>query len=159
MDRTAIHPREHRAQGAGDRYGLPMRHYDVFITPTTAFPVELTGPESIDGTAVSDLAWIGFNYPRQSHGRPAAGIPAGWTDTGLPVGLQIIGRHLDDATVIRLAAAIERVGRPGTPQAAPDAGQLGDTAGDDGAGMTVASAAGVTGSGAADSGLPRKKSA
>ncbi|MET8425763.1 hypothetical protein [Nocardia sp. NPDC004860] len=36
-------------------------------------------------------------------------MPAGWTDSGLPVGRQIIGRHLDDATVIRPAAAIERV--------------------------------------------------
>ncbi|MFE3226281.1 amidase family protein [Nocardia sp. NPDC059228] len=54
-------------------------------------------------------AWIGFNYPATLAGQPAASIPAGWTDSGLPVGLQIIGRHLDDATVIPLAAAIERV--------------------------------------------------
>ncbi|MFE3259049.1 amidase [Nocardia sp. NPDC059091] len=89
-----------------------MRHHDVLITPTTAvpaFPVDLTGPEIIDGTAVSDSAWIGFNYPATLTGQPAASIPAGWTDTGLAVGLQIIGGHLDDATVIRLAAAIERV--------------------------------------------------
>ncbi len=41
-------------------------------------------------------------------GQPAVSVPAGWTDTGLPVGLQIIGR-LANETVLRLAAAIESV--------------------------------------------------
>jgi aspartyl-tRNA(Asn)/glutamyl-tRNA(Gln) amidotransferase subunit A len=40
-------------------------------------------------------------------GHPAATIPAGWTDDGLPVGLQIIGPHLADATVIEASAAYE----------------------------------------------------
>ena len=40
-------------------------------------------------------------------GQPAASVPAGWTADGLPVGLQIVGRHLDDATVLRAAAAFE----------------------------------------------------
>ncbi|WP_083913558.1 amidase [Nocardia concava] len=89
-----------------------MRDHDVLITPTTAVPafaVDLHGPDHIDGTPVSDSTWIGFNYPANLTGQPAASIPAGWTDTGLPVGLQIIGRHLADETVLRLAAAIERV--------------------------------------------------
>jgi aspartyl-tRNA(Asn)/glutamyl-tRNA(Gln) amidotransferase subunit A len=34
-------------------------------------------------------------------------VPAGWTQDGLPVGLQIIGRHLDDPAVMRAAAAFE----------------------------------------------------
>ena len=40
-------------------------------------------------------------------GQPAATVPAGWTSDGLPVGLQIVGRHLDDAMVLRASAAFE----------------------------------------------------
>jgi aspartyl-tRNA(Asn)/glutamyl-tRNA(Gln) amidotransferase subunit A len=41
-------------------------------------------------------------------GQPAASVPAGWTAEGLPIGLQIVGRHLADRTVIAAAAAFER---------------------------------------------------
>ena len=41
-------------------------------------------------------------------GQPAATVPAGFTRDGLPVGLQIIGRHLDDALVLRASAAFEQ---------------------------------------------------
>lgn len=48
---------------------------------------------------------------RRAHGlrdeEPAATLPAGFTKERLPVGLQIVGRHLDDATVVRAAAAYE----------------------------------------------------
>ena len=40
-------------------------------------------------------------------GQPAATIPAGFTKDGLPVGLQIVGRHLDDPLVLRASAAFE----------------------------------------------------
>ncbi|RMI35492.1 amidase [Nocardia stercoris] len=95
-----------------------MSRIDVLVTPTSAvpaFPIGSHGPAEIDGRPVSPSAWIGFNYPANLTGQPAASIPAGLTDDGLPVGLQIIGRHLDDATVLRLAAAVE--------QAAPWSGQ------------------------------------
>lgn len=88
-----------------------MTRYDVLVTPTSAvpaFPIEGRGPTEIDGHQVSDSAWIGFNYPANLTGQPAASVPAGSTRDGLPVGVQIIGRHLADATVLRLAAAIER---------------------------------------------------
>ncbi|MEV0538914.1 amidase [Nocardia salmonicida] len=88
-----------------------MTRYDVLVTPTSAvpaFPIEERGPTEIDGHRVSDSAWIGFNYPANLTGQPAASVPAGSTRDGLPVGVQIIGRHLADATVLRLAAAIER---------------------------------------------------
>jgi aspartyl-tRNA(Asn)/glutamyl-tRNA(Gln) amidotransferase subunit A len=42
-------------------------------------------------------------------GQPAASVPAGFTADGLPVGLQIVGRHLDDALVLRASAAFEAV--------------------------------------------------
>jgi len=38
---------------------------------------------------------------------PAISVPCGWTEKGLPVGLQIVGRRYKEATVLRAAAAYE----------------------------------------------------
>jgi len=87
-----------------------MREHDLLITPTLAvppFPVGIQGPEVIDGREVEPFEWLHFTYPINFTGQPAASIPAGLTQDGLPVGMQIIGRHLDDATVLRASAAFE----------------------------------------------------
>ncbi len=87
-----------------------MQDYDVLLTPTLAVPpfeVGIQGPTNIDGRDVEPFEWLHFTYPLNFTGQPAASIPAGWTDDGLPVGLQVIGRHLDDATVLRASAAYE----------------------------------------------------
>lgn len=88
-----------------------MQRYDLLLTPTLAvppFPVHIQGPEKIDGRIVAPFRWLAFTFPMNLTGQPAASIPAGWTDDGLPVGLQIIGRHLDDQTVLRASAAFEQ---------------------------------------------------
>lgn len=88
-----------------------MADYDVLVTPTTAvppFPVGIQGPTVIDGRTVADTAWTGFTFPQNLTGQPAISVPAGFTVDGLPVGLQITGRHLADAQVLRVAAAFER---------------------------------------------------
>jgi aspartyl-tRNA(Asn)/glutamyl-tRNA(Gln) amidotransferase subunit A len=41
-------------------------------------------------------------------GDPAASIPAGWTEDGLPIGLQIVGNHLADHLVLRASRAFEQ---------------------------------------------------
>lgn len=87
-----------------------MQRYDLLLTPTLAvppFPVHMHGPEVIDGQMVDSGRWLAFTYPMNLTGQPAASIPAGFTKDGLPVGLQIVGRHLDDPTVLRAAAAFE----------------------------------------------------
>jgi aspartyl-tRNA(Asn)/glutamyl-tRNA(Gln) amidotransferase subunit A len=87
-----------------------MRDYDLILTPTLAvppFPVHIQGPEKIDGRMVSTTQWLAFTFPLNMTGQPAASVPAGFTSAGLPVGMQIIGRHLADATVLRAAAAFE----------------------------------------------------
>ena len=87
-----------------------MHKYDLLLAPTLAVPpfeVGLQGPARIDGFEVEPFEWLHFTYPLNFTGQPAASIPAGWTDDGLPVGLQIIGRHLDDATVLRASACFE----------------------------------------------------
>ncbi|MDT7557971.1 MAG: aspartyl-tRNA(Asn)/glutamyl-tRNA(Gln) amidotransferase subunit [Pseudonocardiales bacterium] len=87
-----------------------MADYDLFLTPTLAvppFPVHMQGPEIIDGRFVPATSWLGFTYPINMTGQPAATVPAGFTSSGLPVGLQIIGRHLADGAVLGASAAFE----------------------------------------------------
>jgi len=89
-----------------------MQRYDLLLTPTSpvaAFPVEHHGPASIAGRSVSPGQWLAFCAPLNLSGQPAASVPAGFTADGLPVGLQIVGRHLDDALVLRASAAFEAV--------------------------------------------------
>jgi aspartyl-tRNA(Asn)/glutamyl-tRNA(Gln) amidotransferase subunit A len=49
-----------------------------------------------------------FTIPADMAGVPAISVPCGFTPSGLPVGLQLIGRALDEATVLRAAHAYER---------------------------------------------------
>lgn len=87
-----------------------MATYDLLLTPTLAvppFPIDIQGPEKIDGRMVATTQWLAFTFPLNMTGQPAASIPAGFTPDGLPVCLQIIGRHLDDALVLKASAAFE----------------------------------------------------
>ncbi len=104
-----------------------MRKYDLLLTPTLAcppFPVHMQGPEKIEGRIVHPFQWLAFTYPMNMTGQPAASIPAGLTKDGLPVGLQIVGRHLDDPTVLRASAAFEAA-RPWKDRWPPLLEQLG----------------------------------
>ncbi len=87
-----------------------MRGYDLLLTPTLAVPpfeTGIQGPEVIDGREVEPFYWLSFTFPINMTGQPAATVPAGFTRDGLPVGLQIVGRHLDDPLVLRASAAFE----------------------------------------------------
>jgi len=89
-----------------------FREYDFLLTPTTAVPAFQTGkmaPELVAGERLSPIGWMAFTYPFNLTGQPAASVPCGFTKDGLPVGLQIIGRRHDDAGVLRMAAAFERL--------------------------------------------------
>jgi aspartyl-tRNA(Asn)/glutamyl-tRNA(Gln) amidotransferase subunit A len=87
-----------------------FRGYDLLLTPTLAVPPfehGIQGPTEIDGRQVEPFAWLSFTFPYNLTGQPAATVPAGFTDDGLPVGLQLVGRRLDDALVLRASAAFE----------------------------------------------------
>jgi aspartyl-tRNA(Asn)/glutamyl-tRNA(Gln) amidotransferase subunit A len=87
-----------------------MESYDVLLTPTlpvTAFPAGQDFPGSIEGVPSTYLGWTKFTYPFNITGQPAATVPCGFTDDGLPVGLQIVGRWRDDPTVLAASAAFE----------------------------------------------------
>ncbi len=83
---------------------------DFLLTPTTAAPafaIDLDGPRTINGRSVAPTAWIAFSALANLTGLPAASVPIGFTADGRPIGLQILGRHLDDRGVLALAAALE----------------------------------------------------
>ena len=85
--------------------------YDLLLTPTLAIPpleIDKFVVKEIAGTKVSPLGWMAFTYPFNITGQPAASVPCGWTDNGLPIGLQIVGQRFDDAAVLRAAAAFEQ---------------------------------------------------
>jgi amidase/aspartyl-tRNA(Asn)/glutamyl-tRNA(Gln) amidotransferase subunit A len=90
--------------------------YDLLITPTLAcLPVDnasdgnTLGPSSINGEAVDPLIGWCLTYFLNFTGHPAASIPAGMTEEGLPVGMQIIGRRYSDIDVLAASAAFERL--------------------------------------------------
>jgi aspartyl-tRNA(Asn)/glutamyl-tRNA(Gln) amidotransferase subunit A len=88
-----------------------MARYDLLLTPTVPllpFAVDLDGPGTIKGKSVEDDSWTPALFLFNLTGQPAASVPAGWSENGLPVGLQIVGGHLADATVLTAAATFEQ---------------------------------------------------
>jgi aspartyl-tRNA(Asn)/glutamyl-tRNA(Gln) amidotransferase subunit A len=76
------------------------RRFELLVTPTTAWSAPLL--ESASPQAPSPFAFP-FSLTRQ----PAISVPAGATRQGLPIGLQIVGRHFEDALVLGVAHAFE----------------------------------------------------
>lgn len=99
-----------------DNFESALSQYDFIISPTTICP-----PMKIsDNGKVSEVAgkrldattnFISFGETALVNfiGYPAASIPAGYTDAGLPIGIQIIGRQYHDDSVIALSSAIEKI--------------------------------------------------
>jgi aspartyl-tRNA(Asn)/glutamyl-tRNA(Gln) amidotransferase subunit A len=86
--------------------------YDLLLTPTIACPpftVDLDHAPEIAGVPLEPYEWTPFTYPFNMTGHPGASVPCGFTRDGLPIGLQIVGKRLADATVLRAAAAFEKL--------------------------------------------------
>ncbi len=87
-----------------------LARFDLLLMPTVAVPpfeVGRPGVKAIDGQQVSPLGWMPFTFPFNLTGQPAATVPVGMTSSGLPVGLQIVGRRFADRTVLAASAAFE----------------------------------------------------
>ena len=97
------------ADALWDSISLFFTKYDLLLTPTIATPpyeLGLFGPAEVAGEKVGPLLPF-FTFPFNLTGQPAASIPAGFTEDGLPVGLQIVGRRYDEPTVLRASARFE----------------------------------------------------
>jgi aspartyl-tRNA(Asn)/glutamyl-tRNA(Gln) amidotransferase subunit A len=82
-----------------------FEQYDAVVGPTSPSVAFRLGAKTQDPLAMylNDL----FTIPTSLAGLPGISVPAGMVD-GLPVGLQIIGKALDEATVLRIAHAFEQ---------------------------------------------------
>ena len=106
---STILPSSSGATTSADGSSLFLADWDVLLTPT--LPIQAFGagrdvPEDsgLDGWS----SWTPFTYPFNLTQQPAATVPCGFTRSGLPIGLQIVGPRHGDALVLRIARAYER---------------------------------------------------
>ena len=89
-----------------------MQDHEFLLLPVSQVPpfdVEQRYVEEIEGVAMeSYIDWMKSCYFITVTGHPAISLPCGFTDEGLPVGIQIVGRHHDDFGVLQLAHAFEQ---------------------------------------------------
>ena len=77
---------------------------DAIVTPTAPSPAFKIGEKSDDPLAMY-LADI-YTVTADLAGIPGISVPCGQTKSGLPIGLQVLGRHFDESTMLRVAAAV-----------------------------------------------------
>jgi amidase len=79
------------------------------VNQVPPFDADVAWPRAVEGVAMEHyVEWMRSAYWISVTGCPAASVPAGFTPTGLPVGIQIVGRHRDDFGVLQLARAFEQ---------------------------------------------------
>ncbi len=93
-----------------------FKNYDILITPTLPCPAIKPGWletgtifPTIGKKSLSIMSWMTYTYPFNMTGLPAASIPSGWTNSGLPIGMQIVGKRYDERTVLQVSKAFEEV--------------------------------------------------
>ena len=93
-----------------------FKNYDILITPTLPCPAFKPGwlesgisfPK-IGKKSLSITSWMTYTYPFNMTGLPAASIPSGWSNLGLPIGMQIVGKRYDEKTVLQVSKAFEDI--------------------------------------------------
>jgi amidase len=93
-----------------------LERYDALALPVTqvlAFDVDEPWPRAIAGVEMgSYLEWMRSCSRITVTAHPAMSVPAAFTPDGLPIGLQLVGRHRGEAALLRLAAALHPGWRP-----------------------------------------------
>ena len=86
--------------------------YDFFVLPVNQvlpFDVNVHYPTEISGLKMENyIAWMKSAYYISVAGNPAISVPCAFSASGLPIGIQIVGRHHDDWGVLQLAFAFEQ---------------------------------------------------
>lgn len=89
-----------------------MDKYEFFLLPVNQvlpFDVMQHYPTEIDGVKMENyLAWMKSAYYITATGNPAASVPCAYSKSGLPIGIQIVGRNHDDWGVLQMAFAFEQ---------------------------------------------------
>lgn len=89
-----------------------MEQYEFLILPVSQvlpFDVNQPYPTEINGEKMTTyIDWMKSCYYISTVGNPALSVPGGFTESGLPVGVQIVGRHRDDFGVLQLGYAFEQ---------------------------------------------------
>ncbi len=97
------------------------KNFDLLVTPTMPIaPFEAGRDVPLDGPYGRWTDWTPFTYPFNLTQQPAASMPCGLDDAGLPVGLHLVGPRYGDPAVLSVARLLERVfsrlAPPGTAQ-------------------------------------------
>ena len=102
VDRTTLYHRVRRFMECHDFMVFP-------VSQVPPFDVNTPYPTEIDGVQMETyIDWMKSCYYVTVTGLPAISVPCGFTSSGLPVGLQIVGRHEDEFGVLQLAHAFEQ---------------------------------------------------
>jgi aspartyl-tRNA(Asn)/glutamyl-tRNA(Gln) amidotransferase subunit A len=103
-----------------ERYALRERmanlfaDYDLLISPVLPVSSVDVGVNVPAGYGDRNLvSWVYYTYPFNLTGQPAGSVCAGIAADGMPVGLQAVGRYLDEESVVRALAFAERTQPPG----------------------------------------------
>lgn len=96
------------------KVGSFMQGYDLFVTPTIARPPAPLGELNQNRPGMSAKEWTRqvFTYCPftplfNSTGNPAMSLPLAWSASGLPIGVQFVGRFGDESTLFRIASQLE----------------------------------------------------
>ncbi len=92
---------------------LFFERYDALLSPVLPVTALAAGTDMPAHLGDRNLvSWVFYTYPFNLTGQPAAAVCAGLASDGMPIGVQVVGRALGEADVVRVAAGIERVRAP-----------------------------------------------
>jgi aspartyl-tRNA(Asn)/glutamyl-tRNA(Gln) amidotransferase subunit A len=83
----------------------------VLLCPTGPIPAHAHEASEclVHGQALPARHVLRATVPFDLTGSPALSVPFGWSREGLPIGVQVVGRHFDEATVLQVGLALEAV--------------------------------------------------
>jgi len=103
---------EAKRAALSERVRAFLERYEFLVLPVSQvppFPIEVEWVKSIGGvTMTTYIDWMATCYAITVTGLPAISVPGGFTRDGLPIGLQIVGRHHRDLDVLKIAYAFEQ---------------------------------------------------